>query len=212
MKRTAWFAALALLPAMAMAQGARLKLPDFSDLAGKAKESVDISLDGDTLKMASGFLGGGKSNDPEFAEAVKSLQGVYVKVFSFEQAGMYSTRDIESVVAQVEKQGWKKLMSVRDKTDRVEMWLNSESADGGMLFVATEPTELVLINIVGKVDLQTLSKLQGRMGVPLLPGVPGIRPPAPPAPPAPAARAAPAAPAAQAAPAAPPAPPAPKQL
>ena len=60
MKRTAWFAALALLPAMAMAQGARLKLPDFSGLAGKAKESVDISLDGDTLKMAGGFLGGGQ--------------------------------------------------------------------------------------------------------------------------------------------------------
>jgi hypothetical protein len=93
-------------------------------------------------------------------------------------------------------------MSVRDKDENVGMWLHSGSNDGGMLFVATEPTELVLINIVGKVDLQTLSKLQGRMGVPF--GVPGMRPPAPPAAPAPGARAAP--PAAPAAPAAPVAP------
>jgi hypothetical protein len=217
MKRTGFLLTLALLPVLSVAQAARLKMPDFSGLAGKAKESVDITLDGDTLKMASGFMGGGgKSNDPEFAEAVKNLQGIYLKVFSFDKPGMYSMRDIEGVVSQVENQGWKKLMSIRDKEDRVEMWLHSDAkdspADSGMLFVATEPTELVLINIVGKVDLQTLAKLQGRMGVPFMPGMPGVRPPAPPAPAAPGARgappAAPAAPA-SAAPAAPPAPPAP---
>jgi hypothetical protein len=218
MKRTGLFLTmtLALLPVLSVAQAARLKMPDFSGLAGKAKESVDITLDGDTLKMASGFVGGGKTNDPEFAEAVKSLQGIYLKVFSFDKPGMYSMRDIESVVSQVETQGWKKLMSIRDKDDRVEMWLRTDgadAADSGMLFVATEPKELVLINIVGKVDLQTLAKLQGRMGVPFMPGIPGVRPPAPPAPPAPGARAAPpappAAPASAAAPAQP-APPAPR--
>jgi len=72
----------------------------------------------------------------------------------------------------------------------VELWLHENSTNGGMFFVASEPDELVLINIVGKVDLETLRRLQGRMGVPMLPGVP----PAPPAPPAPAAGAAPAAP------------------
>lgn len=206
MKRTGFLLTLALLPVLSVAQAARLKMPDFSGLAGKAKESVDISLDGDTLKMAGGFVGGGKGSDPEFAEAVKNLQGIYLKVFSFDKPGMYSTRDIESVVSQVENQGWKKLMSIRDKEDRVEMWVHSDNADGGMLFVATEPTELVLINIVGKVDLQTLAKLQGRMGVPFMPGIPGIRPP--PAPPAPAARPAPQATPAPAAPPAAPAAPA----
>jgi hypothetical protein len=184
MKRTGLLLMLALLPVMSVAQAARLRMPDFSELAGKARESVDISLDGDTLKMARGFLGG-KTNDAEFADAVKDLQGIYVKVFSFDQPNMYSMRDIDSVVSQVENQGWKKLMTIRDKTDRVEMWMHSNNNDGGMLFVATEPDELVLINIVGKVDLQTLSRLQGRLGVPMMPGVPGIRPPTPPGPPGP---------------------------
>jgi hypothetical protein len=209
MKRTGFLLMLALLPVLSVAQAARLRMPDFSELAGKARESVDISLDGDTLKMARGFLGG-RGNDAEFADAVKDLQGIYVKVFSFDKPNMYSMRDVDSVVSQVENQGWKKLMSIRDKTDRVEMWMHSDNSDGGMLFVATEPDELVLINIVGKVDLETLSRLQGRLGVPMMPGVPGIRPPSPPGVPAPGKRGVPPAvpPAPGVAPAAP-APPAP---
>jgi hypothetical protein len=190
MKRMGWLLALTLAPLLAAAQSARIKLPDLSSLAAKATESVDIDLDGDTLRMAGAFLtGSAGANDPNFAATVKGLQGVYLKVFSFDKPGQYSMRDIEPLLAQVQAQGWKKLMSVRDKEDRVEMWLRDNSTDGGMFFVAAEPSELVLINIVGKVDLETLRKLQGRMGVPMLPGMAPAPPPppAPPAPPAPAA-------------------------
>lgn len=184
MKRIGWLLVLSLAPVLAMAQSARLKLPDFSSLAAKATESVDIDLDGDTLRMAGAFLtGSAGANDPNFAETVKGLQGVYLKVFSFEKPGQYSMREIEPLLAQVQAQGWKKLMSVRDREDRVEMWMRDNSTDGGMFFVASEPNELVLINIVGKVDLETLRKLQGKMGVPMLPGMA----PPPPPPPAPAA-------------------------
>jgi hypothetical protein len=192
-----WVLALAitLLPLATVAQGARIRMPDFSGLAEKAKESVDISLDGDQLKSAGSFFGGGKGapSDAEFEELVKGLQGIYVKVFEFENAGEYSMRDIDTVVRQVEREGWKKLMSVRGTGERVEMWIRDNHEDGGMFFVASEPTELVLINIVGKVNLESLRKLQGRMGVPMMPGMGA--PPAPPAPPAPAAAPAPPAPA-----------------
>lgn len=192
--------AITLLP-IAVAQGAKIKMPDFSGLADKARESVDISLDGEQLKSASSFFGGGKggASDAEFNELVKGLQGVYVKVFEFEKPGQYSMRDIETVIKQVEREGWKKLMSVREDDERVEMWMRDDHADGGFFFVASEPTELVMINVVGKVNLASLSKLQGRLGVPMMPGMGG--PPAPPVPPVPPAGAAPAAPAAPAPPA-----------
>jgi len=188
-----WVLALTitLLPLATVAQGARIKMPDFSGLADKAKESVDIALDGDRLKSAGSFMGGGKGgqSDAEFQELVKGLQAVYVKVFSFEKPGEYSMRDIETVLRQVEREGWNKLMSVRSGEERVEMWMRDNHEDGGMFFVASEPTELVLINIVGKVNLESLRKLQGRMGVPMMPGMGA--PPAPPAPPAPGASPAP---------------------
>ena len=194
MKRMGILLALVLLPMVSVAQAARLKMPDFSNLASKAKESVDISLDKEMLKSAGGFMGGGgKGMDPaEFAETVKDLDGIYVRVFSFDKPGMYSMKDIEPMVAQVQSQGWKKLMSIKDGDERVEMWMRDNSADGGMFFVASEPTELVMINIVGKVNLESLRNLQGRMGVPSMQGWIGARPAAaapaaPPAPPAPAA-------------------------
>lgn len=184
MKKSSLFLALVLLPVFATAQAAKLQLPDLSKLADKAKSSVDISLDGDMLKNAAGFMGGGKGGDnAELNEAMKGLQGVYVKVFEFDGPGMYSMKDIESVVKQVERQGWKKLLSVREEGERVEMWMHENQADGGFFFVASEPNELVMINIVGKVDMAMLSQLQGKMGVPNLPGM-APAPPAPAAPPA----------------------------
>ena len=190
-------ATAAMLP-LAWAQAARLKMPDFSDLEGKAKESVNIDLDKDMIKNAMGFMAGGDKADPQLAEALQGLESVMVKVFSFDKPGVYSMRDIEKVIKQVESGGWKKLLSVRDGEERVEMWMRDGTKDGGMFFVAAEPKELVMINIAGKVDLATMAKLQGHLGVPNM-GMGG--PPAPPAPPA-----APAKPAAPAAPAAPPAP------
>jgi len=184
MKKSALIVALLMLPVFASAQAAKLNLPDLSKLANKAKESVDITLDGDMLKTAAGLMSGGKgSEDPELAETMKGLKGIYIRVFEFEKPDMYSMKDIESVVKQVESGGWKKMLSVREKNERVEMWLHENTEDGGFFLVAAEPNELVMINIVGKLDLAALSKLQGRMGVPKLPGIA----PAPPAPPAPAA-------------------------
>ncbi len=183
MKRSGFLLALALLPMLAAAQAGRIKLPDFSKLSEKASKSVDISLDKEMLRTAGGFMGGGE--DPALAAVVAGLDGVFVRVLNFDKPDMYSTGDIESVVKQVESQGWKKLLSVRDKGERVEMWMRDNSVDGGMFFVALKPTELVLINIAGKVNLEALRQLQGRMGVPILPpGMGGGKPPAPPAPPA----------------------------
>jgi hypothetical protein len=197
MKRSSIFIALALLPLAAVAeaaaaQAARIKMPDFSGLAAKARESVDIELDKDMLQNAGSFMSG-KVDDPKFVEQIKGLEGVYIKVFEFDKPGQYSMNDIAAMMKQVEGGGWKKLMSVRDGDERVEMWMRDNNVDGGMFFVASEPKELVVINIVGKVDLETLSKLQGRMGVPNL-GM-GAPPAAPAQPAAPAAPAQPAAPA-----------------
>jgi hypothetical protein len=161
---------LALAPAVVIAQSARLKLPDLSSLAAKATQSVDIDLDGDRLQTAAAFLGGGNGPiDPEFAEVVKGLQGIYVKVFSFDKPDQYSMRDIEPVVTQVQAQGWTRMLAVRNKEERVEIWLRENTSDGGMFLLVNKPKELVVINIVGKVDLQTLGKLQGKLGVPALP-------------------------------------------
>jgi Domain of unknown function (DUF4252) len=184
MRRTVGILALALVPVLSVAQAAKLKMPDLSGLAAKATESVDISLDGDMLKTAGAFMGGGHGGDPEMNDLINGLEGIYVKVFTFDKPDMFSQRDVDAIVSQASAPGWKQIMSVRDKEDRVGMWLHDKSAGGGMLLVAAEPKELVIVNIAGNIDLEKLRKLQGRFGVPALPGVVG--PASPPVPPEPA--------------------------
>lgn len=175
MKRSRLFLMLALLPMAVAAQAARIKMPDFSALAAKARESVDIELDKDMLRNAGSFMAG-KVDDPAFTEQLQGLEGIYIKTFEFDKPGQYDMAQITALIKQVETAGgWKKLMSVRDGDERVEMWMRDNSVDGGMFFVVSEPQELVIINIVGKVNLETLRKLQGRMGVPNL-GVGGAAP------------------------------------
>ena len=183
MKTHRWKIALLLIaaPLAAHAQSARLTLPDFSGLTDKAKESVDISLDGDMLKSAGQFMGGPNGQAPEeIAEALKGVQGIYIRVFEFEQSNAYSQRDLDGVRRQLDNPGWKKLMSVHSKDQHVDMFLHEGKSpeDGGMAMVISEPKEFVIINIVGKVDPEKLRQLQGKFGVPAIPGMGPSTPPA----------------------------------
>lgn len=212
LRRSAWML-LGLLPVLAAAQAGKLVIPDFGDLAKKATSSVDITLDGDMLKSASHLMGAGGGrgpNDTDVSSLVAGLKAITVRSFTFDKPDMYSQQAVEGVLAQVDVPGWRKVVSVREKGERVEIHMRENAEDGGLLIVSEEPTELTIVNIAGKISLDQLRQLQGHMGVPNLQGMVGSAPPAPPAPPSPAAVATPAPPlpAAQEAAPVPPVPPA----
>jgi hypothetical protein len=204
-----------LLPVLAAAQAGKLVIPDFSDLAKKATEAVDITLDGDMLKSAShmlGAAGGRNSSDADISGLVSGLKAISVRSFTFDKPGMYSTEDVERILAQVNVPGWKKVISVREKGEHVEIHMRENTEDGGLLILTEEPQELTIVNIAGKINMDQLRQLQGHMGVPNLQGIVGAAaasamPAMPPTPPA-VTTAAPPAPAAQQVPPAPPPPPA----
>jgi Domain of unknown function (DUF4252) len=217
LRRNGWML-IGLLPVLAAAQAGKLVIPDFGDLAKKATSSVDITLDGDMLKSASHMMGAGGGRGPtdtDVSSLVAGLKAITVRSFMFDRPDMYSQQAVEGVLSQVEVPGWRKVVSVRQKGERVEIHMRENADDGGLLIVSEEPTELTIVNIAGKISLDQLRQLQGHMGVPNLQGMVGGAPPTPPAPPSPAAVATPAPPlpaaqeAAPVPPAPPPAPPAP---
>jgi hypothetical protein len=194
-----------LLPVLALAQAGKLDIPDFSDLAKKATEAVDITLDGDMLKSASHLMGGSGghfANGQDMSSVVNGLKAITVRSFTFDKPDMYSEQEVAGVLAQADAPGWKKVISVHDKSGHVEIHMRADSEDGGLLIVTEEPKELTIVNIAGKINLDQLRQLQGHMGVPSMPGLVGASPPpAPPVPPVSGATgASPASPAAPAAP------------
>jgi hypothetical protein len=190
-----------LLPVLAAAQAGKLVIPDFGDLAKKATESVDITLDGDMLKSATQMMsavGSGHSGDTDVSAVVAGLKAITVRSFTFDKPDMYSSEAVAGILAQVDVPGWRKVISVRQKGERVEIHLRADSADGGLLIVTEGPLELTIVNIAGKINLDQLRALQGHFGVPNIPGIIGnaaFAAPAPAVPPAPAATTSPAPPA-----------------
>lgn len=147
------------------AQQGRLKLDAIGALATKASDVVDITLDGAALSMASRFM----DKEPQAKALVQGLQGVYVKVFEFEKPGAYAPADVEAIRSQLQGPGWVRIVQVKSRKDgEVEVYVLGDGKGGnaGMAVLAAEAKELVVVNIVGSIDLEKLSALEGKMGIP----------------------------------------------
>jgi hypothetical protein len=155
----------------ALGQNPRLDIKNLEPLAKKASEVVDVNLDGSLLKLASKFMT--DEDEREGLEIVKNLKGVYVKSFTFDKPGDYSTADVEAIRSQLQAPAWSRIVSTRSKHDgeTTEIYLMTASDGGnvlGMAIIAAEPTELTVVNIVGPIDIDKLSQLEGKMGIPHL--------------------------------------------
>jgi hypothetical protein len=165
--------ALLALPLLAQAQAGRLVLPDFSGLAKKATESVNISLDPSLIGLASGLLNADpNSSDTDVKSLISGVQGIYVRSYTFDRPGVYSKADVDAVRAQLVSPGWVPLVSTHDSRDDVDIYVRrSGKRTEGMAIITSEPKEFTIVNIVGEIDLAKLSQLQGKFGVPKIEGL-----------------------------------------
>ena len=153
--------AFAVLPVRA-----QLKL-NLDNLAAKAKESVDVSLDGSLLQLAAKFLSADKSDDAKAKELISKLKGIYVRSFEFEKEGQYSQSDLDPIRAQLQAPGWSRIIFVREKDEGTEVYLKSDGGQtAGLAIISFEARELTVVNIVGPIDLSQLSGLEGHFGIP----------------------------------------------
>jgi hypothetical protein len=153
----------------ARAQGAKLQMDQLDFLANKASETVDVKLDEHLLQTTWKFFSGKDPDDAKIKEVLKGLKGIYVKSFSFEKEGQYSQAEVESVMSQLRGGGWSKIVTVTSKkaSENLEVYLNmTGDVIGGLAVVSFEPKELTVVNIVGPIDLDKLSSLEGQFGVP----------------------------------------------
>lgn len=169
-------AVLILLTAVASpvrAQTAQLKLDNLNKLTDAAKQVVDVTIDEPLLQLASKFLSAARSPDEaEIKALVKDLKGVYVKSFEFDADGKYSTSDVDPILKQLRAPGWSRIVGVTSKgegSQNVEVFIMSDaSLIKGIAVVAAQPRQLTVVNVIGPIDVDRLSRLQGHMGIPSL--------------------------------------------
>jgi hypothetical protein len=142
---------------------------NFDKLAARASDTVDVSLSGSLLQFAVKFLSDDDKDEAKVKKLVGGLKGIYVKSFEFKKPGEYSASDVESFRAPLRPPDWERIVGVHSSEDgeNVEVYVNHEGKGiGGLAIIAMEPKELTLVNIVGAIDLDTLSELGGHMGIP----------------------------------------------
>jgi hypothetical protein len=156
--------------ATAMAQNPRIQTSQLDALAARASQTVDVNIDEGLMQLAAKVL---SSKDPDEAKVkslVNGLKGIYVKSFEFETEGQYSQSDLDSIRSQLHNAAWNKIVNVSSKKEgTVEVYMmRSGTQVSGLALLATEPKELTVVNIVGPVDLEKLTELEGNFGVPEL--------------------------------------------
>jgi hypothetical protein len=150
----------------ALAQGGKIDLSRL-DYSATAVETVEVTLDGPLLRMAAKFMRGQDSDDREIASMIETLQGIYVKSFTFDGPGKWTARDLAAIKAQVGPQ-WQRIVNVknRDGEDIEIYFLPKGDILDGIVIVAAEPSELTVVNLVGHIDLDKLSRLENQFGIP----------------------------------------------
>lgn len=168
MKSRILFAAVAAwgLASACPAASPVLQIPEFSHLRGQAVESADITVDGILLAIAKKFA---KESDDEGLKILSDIKSIRVRNFEFDHDDAYSRADVDSVRRQLSAPGWSQLVSAhkRDPKEDVDVYLCTENEKVlGIAVVASDPRSFTIVNIVGSIDIDKLSKLEGQFGIP----------------------------------------------
>jgi hypothetical protein len=157
----------ALALPLAAQQGFDFKSLD--KLSARAKESTNITLEGQTLKLAANFLG----NDKD-ASALKSLvanlNAIHVRTLEFDRDGMYSQADLEPLRLYLRNPQWSKAVDVKESDETSEVFFKSGAGGklGGVAVIDAEPRELTIVYIEGSISIDDVAKLSGNFDIPNL--------------------------------------------
>jgi hypothetical protein len=166
-------AVAALASTTAFGQGAKIRMDQLDRLGAKAAQSVEVTLDEKLLGIATSILsksdGGGDDELAQVREVVAKLKGIYVRSYEFDKDGEYLPTDVEPIRAQLAGAGWAKIVNVRSRIggDNAEVYLLTElDKVAGVVILVAGPRELTVVNIVGEVDVEKISRLEGSFGIP----------------------------------------------
>lgn len=152
-------------------QDARLQISNLDRLEARASQVIDINVDGSMLQVAIKFLNPKDPDQAKVRELVAGLKGVYVRSYEFDKPDEYSAADVLPISSQLKAPGWSRMVGVRSTRDKenieVYMMLDGDKI-GGIAVIASEPTQLTVVNIVGSIDLEKLAALEGNFGIPKL--------------------------------------------
>jgi len=152
------------------AQNARLQFDNLSDLEKRAEDVIEVNIDGKLLNLAKRVLVKVKDKDAKVVgEAIKGLEGIYVRVYNFKSANEYNISDVDTIRSQLQAPGWEKLANVRSKKNnqKIDVYtMFSGDVMSGVAVILSEDKSIALVNVIGPIDIDMLVELGGKLSIP----------------------------------------------
>ena len=164
------FALFLLTAISANAQDPRLQFERLNGLETRARDVVEVNIDGTLLELAKRVLV--KVNDEDskkVGQAISGLKGIYVRVYNFENENEYNVADVEAIRAQLTSPGWEKLANARSKKNnqKIDIYtMFTGDVMSGVAVVISEAKSIALVNVIGPIDIDLLVELSGKMNIP----------------------------------------------
>jgi len=152
------------------AQDARLNFEKLDGLETRARDVVEVNIDGKLLELAKRVTA--KTNDEnakKVVQAISGLKGIYVRVYRFENENEYNLADVNALRSQLNSPGWEKLANVRSKKNNqmVDVYtMFSGDVMSGVAVVISESKSIALVNVIGPIDIELLAELSGKLNIP----------------------------------------------
>jgi hypothetical protein len=152
------------------AQDAKLHFEKLSLLESKARDVVEVNVDGKLLDLAKRVTT--KINDEDartVGQAISGLKGIYVRVFNFAEPNQYNMSDVDEIRAELNNPAWQKVANVRSKKNdqKVDIYtMFTGDQMSGAAVVISDTKTVALVNVVGVIDIETLVELSGKMNIP----------------------------------------------
>jgi hypothetical protein len=149
---------------------ARLRFEKLNALENRARDVVEVNIDGKLLDLAKRVLV--KVNDAEskkVGQAISGLKGIYVRVYNFEKENEYNLSDVEEIRSQLRSPGWEKLANVRSKKNnqKIDVFtMFTGDMMSGVAVVISESKSVALVNVIGPIDIDLLVEMSGKMNIP----------------------------------------------
>lgn len=164
-------ALLVVLPVTVVSgQDARLKFDHLDSLEARARDIVEVNIDGKLLDLAKRVTV--KVNDEKakkVGQAISGLKGIYVRVYRFANENEYNIADVDAVRSQLNSPGWERVAEVRSKrhNQKVDVFtMFTGDLMSGVAVVVSDSKTIAVVNMIGPIDLELLSELSGKLNIP----------------------------------------------
>ena len=166
---------------MALALGLRLSAQETplllpaaleKELAAKASDVTEVTLDKKMLGFATKFMNSKKGEDEDARQLIEGLNGIYVREYEFEKEGEYPVDVVQQLRQGYSGSEWSSVVRERSKKESTDVLVRLVNGQPhGLFILEAEPKELTIVLIDGPIRMEDLGKLKGISG---LEGISGV--------------------------------------